>query len=507
MKTFYITTTLPYVNADPHIGFAFELISADIVARYKGLSGDEVFFNTGTDEHGTKVWEKAKEEGKDTQTYVDEYAEKFKKLREPLGLLPDINFIRTTDSHHKFAAQEFWKRCLASGDIYKKNYKIKNCVGCELEKTESELVGGKCSVHPNLDLQTIEEENYFFRLSNYQQKLLDLYDANPDFVIPAYRLNEIRSLIKEKGLEDFSISRLKSKMPWGVPVPGDNDHVMYVWFDALVNYISAIGWPTDMTAFEKWWPVTQFAGKDQVRQQAVMWQAMLLSVGLPPSKQIVIHGFIQSGGQKMSKSLGNVIDPLALVQEYARLPSPAGEANGGQGTDALRWYLARHVHPFEDSDFTVEKFKEAYNADLANGIGNLTSRIMKMAADHQVLLPDSAPPQLRRSAESSRRGGGVSETGDFPPEFAKSLESYQIQHAAEIISESIAVLDRRIQETAPFKLVKEDKEKGDALIQELVVGLYTVARMLHPILPQTSDTIKELIVGNRMPSQPLFPRK
>ncbi|MSU56434.1 MAG: methionine--tRNA ligase [Candidatus Taylorbacteria bacterium] len=476
MKTFYITTTLPYVNADPHIGFAFELISADIIARYKRLSGDEVFFNTGTDEHGTKVWEKAKEEGKDTQTYVDEYAEKFKKLREPLGLLPDVNFIRTTDSHHKLAAQEFWKRCATSGDIYKKNYRIKYCVGCELEKTESELADGRCPVHPNLELQVIEEENYFFRLSGYQKKLLAFYDANPDFVVPAFRLNEIRSLIKEKGLEDFSISRLKSKMPWGVSVPDDNDHVMYVWFDALVNYISAIGWPDHLAQFEKWWPVTQFAGKDQVRQQAVMWQAMLLSAGLPPSKQIVIHGFIQSGGQKMSKSLGNVIDPLALVQEY--------------GTDALRFYLARHVHPFEDSDFTVEKFKEAYNADLANGIGNLTSRIMKMATDH-LSTPVSDP----------------NPGSPLPFGFTQHLDTFNIQAATSFLTEWVTSLDQKIQETEPFKLVKQDKEKGKAIIIELVKDLFAATRMFEPILPETAAKIQTLIAGNNMPSAPLFPRK
>ena len=491
-KTFYLTTTLPYVNADPHIGFAFELVSADIIARYKKLAGYEVFFNTGTDEHGVKVYQKAREEGKDPQSYTDEYAEKFRKLKEPLGLLPDINFIRTTDVYHVAAAQEFWKRCAEAGDIYKKNYKVKYCVGCELEKTDSELVDGRCEIHPKLNIEVIEEENYFFRLSRYQEKLLALYEENPDFVVPTYRLNEIRSLIKDKGLEDFSISRLKSKMPWGVAVPGDEAHVMYVWFDALVSYISAIGWPAASATkapagtgeregdFEKWWPVVQYAGKDQVRQQAVMWQAMLMSAQLPPSKQIVIHGFITSGGEKMSKSLGNVVDPLVLVSEY--------------GTEALRWYLARHLHPFEDSDFTMEKFKEAYNADLANGIGNLVSRIMKMAEDHKVFLP--------ASVEEGVGGGGV-----FPQEFKKAFESYNIQQAAEIISETIATLDRRIQETAPFKLVKTDPQKGKTLIQELLRGLSVVAQMLIPILPETSEKIAMLSKENRMPAEPLFPRK
>src|SRR3989344_5203119 len=361
----YVTTTLPYVNADPHIGFAQELVHADIFVRHARLLGREVFFNTGTDEHGLKVYRKALEEHIPAQDYADAYAAKFKNLVTSLGLVADIHFIRTTDPSHKKAAQEFWRRCDKAGYIYKKNYKIKYCVGCELEKTDSELVNGRCPIHPNLELELIEEENYFFKFSLFQNKLLTLYAQNPDFVLPPYRFNEIKAFV-ERGLEDFSISRLKAKMPWGVPVPGDDAHVMYVWFDALVNYISAIGWPDDREKFSKWWPVVQFAGKDQIRQQAAMWQAMLMAAGIAiPSKPILIHGFVLSDGQKMSKSLGNVVDPIALVNEY--------------GVDAVRYFIARHMHPFEDSDFTLDKFKEAYNANLANGLGNLVARIMKLA--------------------------------------------------------------------------------------------------------------------------------
>ncbi|MFA5987765.1 MAG: methionine--tRNA ligase, partial [Candidatus Paceibacterota bacterium] len=291
-KKVYLTTTLPYVNAEPHIGFALEIIQADAVARYFSLRGDEVFFNFGTDEHGQKIYEKAIEQKKDPQAYVDEYAAKFDKLKEALNLSYN-NFIRTTDAHHVMAAKEFWKKCDAAGDIYKKNYKIKYCVGCELEKTESELIDGKCPIHPSKELEIREEENYFFRFSKYQKALLDLYAKTPNFVLPESRFNEIRKFV-EGGLEDFSISRLKSKMPWGVPVPGDDDHVMYVWFDALVNYISAIGWPDETDKFNAWWPVIQFAGKDNLRQQSAMWQAMLMSAGIVPSRQIMIHGFIIS---------------------------------------------------------------------------------------------------------------------------------------------------------------------------------------------------------------------
>ncbi|MFC1721155.1 methionine--tRNA ligase, partial [Patescibacteria group bacterium] len=366
MKNFYLTTTLPYVNADPHIGFALEIVHADIIARYRRLLGEEVFFNFGTDEHGQKVYQEALKAGKTPQEYVDGYAAKFDELKKALNLSYN-NFIRTTDPCHIAAAQEFWKKCDANGDIYKKQYKAKYCVGCELEKTDSELVDGCCPLHPGKELEIREEENYFFKFSKYQDKLLELYKSNPDFVLPDFRFNEIKRFV-EGGLQDFSISRLKDKMPWGVPVPGDDEHVMYVWFDALVNYVSAIGWPDDMEKFEKWWPVVQVAGKDNLRQQSAMWQAMLMSVDLPTSKQVVIHGFVTSDGKKMSKSVGNVINPFDIVNEY--------------GTDALRYYIAREFSPFEDSDITMEKFNVAYNANLANGIGNLASRIMKMAEDN-----------------------------------------------------------------------------------------------------------------------------
>ena len=478
----YVTTTLPYVNADPHIGFAFELVSADIFVRHKQLAGHEVFFNTGTDEHGLKIYRKALEEGKEPQAYVDELAERFKKLLGALNISPDINFIRTTDSHHKAAAAEFWRRCKARGFIYIKNYRVKYCVGCELEKTDSELKSARCAIHPNLELEIIDEENYFFKFSAFGEFLQKLYSDRSGFVIPEVRFNEIKAFVS-RGLEDFSISRLTEKMPWGIPVPDDPAHTMYAWFDALVDYVSAIGWPNDTEAFDKWWVgsggVIQFAGKDQVRQQAAMWQAMLNAAGLPPSQKIVIHGFLTSGGQKMSKSLGNVIDPFALVSEY--------------GTDAVRWYLARHVHPFEDSDFTLEKFKEAYNADLANGIGNLTSRVMKMAQEHLSLSPRS---DLK-----------LGERSDLDASFDTAFGSYNIQRAAEIVGESVATLDRRIQETEPFKLIKKHKEKGKAVIQELVFSLYTIAQMLLPILPATSQKIQSLIKANQMPTEPLFPRK
>ncbi|MFA6340627.1 MAG: methionine--tRNA ligase [Candidatus Paceibacterota bacterium] len=477
-KKFYITTTLPYVNSDPHIGFAMELIRADMIARYKKLQGFDVFFNTGTDEHGAKIFKKAEERKITPQEYVDEYAEKFKALIPLLGISKDIVFTRTTDKHHIEAAKEFWKLCDKNGFIYKKNYMINYCVGCELEKSNSELVNGKCPDHPNLDIECREEENYFFKFSVFQFKLSELYKNNPEFVIPNHRLNEIKAFV-DRGLQDFSISRLKSKMPWGIEVPGDPTQVMYVWFDALVNYISAIGWPDDMKKFNTWHNkdngMVQYCGKDNLRQQASMWQAMLLAADLPVSKTIVIDGFVTgAGGVKMSKSLGNTIDPADIVSEY--------------GTDALRYYVAREISPFEDTPFTKEMFKDAYNANLANGIGNLVSRVMTMAQNNL-----EKPVSLGKI--------------ELDEDIKREIEKYDLQKAVNIIWKKIGELDLRIQTSEPFKLVKTDKEKAKEIIKELVQGVYEVAVCLEVILPETSERIKKLVKENKKPEVPLFVRK
>ncbi|HEY5382940.1 MAG TPA: methionine--tRNA ligase [Candidatus Paceibacterota bacterium] len=474
-KPFYLTTTIPYVNAAPHIGFSLEIVQADALARFKRLMGYDVFFNFGVDEHGQKIWQKALENGQTPQAYADEYAAKFSILKDKLNLTYDA-FIRTTSPAHKHAAQEMWRRCKAAGDIYKQEYEIKYCVGCELEKTDSELVDGHCPLHPALELEIRLEENYFFRLSKYQERLQELYKRT-DFVVPNYRLNEMRSLAEDKGLQDFSISRLKAKMPWGVEVPDDESHVMYVWFDALVNYISTLGWPDDETKFKKFWngskDCVQMAGKDQVRQQATMWQAMLMSASLPHTGLIFIHGFINSGGQKMSKSLGNVIDPVAIVDAY--------------GVDALRYYLLRHISPTEDSDFTMEKFKEIYNANLANGLGNLVARIMQLAETNL-----AEPVKV--------------EWKPFPKEFSEKLEQFEINQAFDYVFERMGALDQTITQTEPFRIVKSDPERGRELIAELVRELAAIDLMLEPLLPQTSQKIIDAIMANKKPAN-MFARK
>lgn len=462
-QKFYITTTLPYVNASPHIGMALELVQADIIARYHRQLGDEVAFNFGTDEHGIKIYRKAQEQGKDPKVYVDEYAAKFENLKTALNL-SYTHFIRTTDPKHKAAAQEFWRRCAKSDDIYKKNYQIKYCVGCELEKTESELEHGKCPIHPNLEIELISEENYFFKWSKYREPLLKFYREYPNFVVPDFRFNEIKKFV-ESGLQDFSISRLKSKMPWGVPVPDDPDHVMYVWFDALTNYVSTLGWPEDEKTFNDFWPVIQFAGKDNLRQQSAMWQAMLMSAGLPNSKQIIIHGFITAGGQKMSKSLGNVVDPFDLVNCY--------------GTDALRYWLARELSSFEDGDYTEASMRARYNGDLANNLGNLVSRVAKLS---ETLKSEEIDPVVTKQIETTTQ------------KYHEAIREFKLHEALSHLWELFTFANVYINEKAPWKT-------GDAgAVASIAHLIQESATLLEPFLPETA---KKILAGT---SGPLFPK-
>lgn len=461
-SSFYITTTLPYVNAEPHIGFASEIILADVRARFERLRGREVIFNTGTDEHGQKIYQKALEENKNPQTYVDEYAEKFKDLRAILNL-SYTHFVRTTDAHHILAAQELWRRADVNGYIYKKKYSIRYCVGCELEKTDSELDRGECPLHPGKPLQILEEENYFFRWSAFQQKIIDLFAQKEEFVYPKKRQNEIEMFVR-KGLEDFSISRLKEKMPWGIPVPGDPEQVMYVWFDALTNYISTLGWPENKEDFEKFWGTVehpnaiQIAGKDNLRQQSAMWQAMLLAANLPPSKHIFISGFISVNGQKMSKSLGNVISPKDMTETF--------------GIDGTRYLLLTRGYFGEDSDVSRESMIRKYNADLAHGLGNLVSRVARLAEG--VII------------ENRRRN---------PIDVSTDIEMFEMNRALEKIWDRVRFCNKYIEETKPWELKKTRENEYKETMQSLLANLRDIAEAIDPFLPETVEKMQKILLG------------
>lgn len=476
-KPFYLTTTLPYVNAPLHMGHALELVRADIIARYKMLSGYDVFFNTGTDEHGVKIFNAANDAGVSVQEFVDQGFHTFQDQLKQFGVTENLHFIRTTEKHHESAAQEFWKRVSDNGYIYKDTYKAKYCAGCEETKTDSELVNNECPLHPGLEIETIDEENYFFKYSAFTKPLLELYEKHPNFVVPDFRFNEVREFVK-RGLQDFPISRLKSKMPWGIAVPGDDDQVMYVWFDALTNYITTLGWPENEGQFEKYWTLgtpTQYCGKDNNRFQSAMWQAMLMAAGLPNSHQIVINGFIMGGGGvRMSKTLGNVIDPRDIVSEF--------------GTDALRLFLAKEISPFEDSPFTRERFLDAYNAHLANGLGNLVSRTMNMIVTYDVDISHIEFP-------------------DFADIKHPAYKTFEINRVVDAIWDEIKELDMYIAENAPFKKVKVDSDGAHADLKHVAQGLARISVLLQPIMPETTAKIQELLKKKQKPETPLFLRK
>lgn len=468
LKKFYITTTLPYVNAEPHIGFAQEIVAADVLARFhRQFLQETVIFNTGTDEHGQKIWQKAQEAGEDPQAYCDRYAAKFAQLKDLLNLSVD-RFIRTTDPKHIKAAQEFWRRCYQNGDIYKAKYKVKYCVGCELAKTDSELMNGRCPLHPQLELEVREEENYFFRFSRFAEPLAKIYKEQPDFVLPAIRLKEVTSFVLN-GLADFSISRLKSKMPWGIAVPNDDEHVMYVWFDALISYISTLDWPEEGDF--GFWPGVQVAGKDNLRQQSAMWQAMLLSAGLPHSEQILINGFIGVDGQKMSKSLGNVISPQQLIDRY--------------GIDASR-FLLMQLGPFgEDMDVSWAKLDTSYNAYLANGIGNLCSRLAKLLEESKLSFKDYKPQ--------------VSQA------WQEALTAMQPKAALDLCQQEISVLDKFLAEKKPWQTSGQDKE---VILRQAGEKLLDLSQELAVFMPESSKKITQHFQQSQIKalSKGLFPR-
>lgn len=474
MEKFYITTSIVYVNANPHIGHALEFTQADIIARYQRLLDKEIFFLTGTDEHGAKVARAAETQGKDVKKFVDEISEKVKNLTEELNISND-GFIRTSDKkRHWPSVEALWGKLKEKGDIYKGSYKGFYCVGCEAFITKKDLIDGKCRWHGSQELEEINEENYFFKLSKYQNQIKEVFTSGKLKIIPESRKNEVLNLI-DAGLEDVSFSRPAKDLSWGIPVPDDDSQTIYVWADALTNYISALGYGIkDDSKFKKYWPAdVHVIGKDILRFHTLIWPGMLLSAGLDLPKNILVHGHITTEGKRMSKSLGTGLDPMDFINRY--------------GTDAVRYYLAREILTTEDGDITEEKFKEAYNANLANGLGNLVSRIMKMASTYLETCPELPEKSI-------------------PENFKEAMNNFEINKATDIIWQKISDLDGKIQATQPFKLVKTDKESAVKIIKELVVDLYAIGRMLNPIMPATSAIIKSTVKANKMPS-PLFLRK
>jgi methionyl-tRNA synthetase len=514
-KKFYITTSIAYANAAPHMGHAYEAFLADTVARYKRMEGYEVFFLTGTDEHGVKISRSAERGGLGPQAFVDKNTKEFTNFYTSLGVSHN-EFIRTSDKEkHWPGAYMLWNRLVEAGDIYKGKYIGLYCIGCESFVTEKDLVEGLCPNH-NVPPDKVEEENYFFRLSKYAEQVKALIQKDEVRIIPETRKHEILSLFNEI-VPDVSFSRPEGTIPWGVPVPGDTTQVMYVWCDALANYISALGYGTENAErFAKYWPAdVQIIGKDILRFHALFWPAMLLSAGLPLPKEILVHGFITSEGKKMSKSIGNVIDPKEYIEKH--------------GQNALRAYFAREISPFEDGDFTEAKFLESYNANLANGLGNLVSRTIKMATEYfggEIKgRPEMKAPLKRRfemvSGEEVSDGSPLLYviSGEILPKYREHMDRYEIHRAMDVLWGLMKRMDGYITDYEPYRLIKTDKAKTEAVLWNLLCGIYNVANMLYPVMPDASDKIRE-VVGAKISEngepesflvkpvdKPLFPRK
>ncbi|MGH2453955.1 MAG: methionine--tRNA ligase [bacterium] len=515
MGKFYITTAIDYVNAGPHIGHAYEKILADVLARWHRLCGDEVFFLTGTDEHGQKNASTAAAAGKEVQTFVDESAAEWRRLTETLNLSND-DFIRTTEERHKRGARLIWERAAAAGDFYKKNYKALYCVGHEAFVTLSDLVDGKCPAH-DAEPIVIEEENYFFRLSKYRPQLRRLFEERPDFVVPPSRYGEMLNLINT--LEDISVSRPVAKLSWGIPVPGDPTHVFYVWFDALTNYISAIGYGSDEERFRSWWPAAHVIGKDINRFHSLLWPAMLISAGLEVPRQILVHGFLTLDGRKISKTLGNVIGPEEAARELAAVSG----AEFGVAVDAIRYFLLRDVPFGEDGDFNQAALVQRFNADLANDYGNLLNRSLALVNRHfegqvPVRGPEEGGDALLRqtAAKAAASVHAVVERLDF-------------RGALDEIWTILSAGNKYLDEEAPWRALREGRpNRAGTILCNTLEALRVASILLSPWLvtaaaraweqlglstdlaaQRLSDAARwgDLPAGNRVRSGvPIFPR-
>jgi len=503
MNPFYITTPIYYINAQPHIGHAYTTMVADAIARSRRLLGDDVFFLTGTDEHGQKVERAAQKAGRKTEVFAEQTAASFQQMCRDLNISND-DFIRTTEPRHHRASQELWRRVAANGDIYKGDYEGWYCTVDEIFVPETQLLDGKCPTCGN-KVERLKEESYYFRLSKYQQPLLDFYDANPDFLQPAFRLNEIRAFV-DAGLQDLSISR--TSFQWGIPVPDDPKHVMYVWFDALTNYLTALGFGTDdESRVRNYWPVvTHLVGKEIIRQHALYWPAFLMSAGIETPRRIIAHGWWLMGGAKMSKSIGNV----ARYQDYAAV----------FGVDALRYFVMREMTLGQDANFSDEAILTRYNADLANDLGNVVSRTATMVARYcDGLIPaPGAGDELDRSLEADiERTIDAARSG-----FARFELSVALQGVWDVLVRGV---NQYIVKREPWKLAKraEDRPLLETTLYRSADALRVVAALVDPVMPEAAERIRRMLgvpqerwtdlkpntlrAGTRLGAiEPLFPR-
>lgn len=470
MEKKYITTAIPYVNGAPHIGHVMDYCLADVFARYCRLKGDEVRLQVGVDEHGNKIFKKAEELGIPVEEYVENNTKKFEDFIQKLGV-SYTNFVRTTDTMHMQRCQEIWQRL--SSHIYKAKYEGWYCDGCERFVTEKEYEENKgiCPDHQK-PYEKLAEENYYLRISDFKDRIREDIESGKMLILPEFRKKEVLKLLEES--PDVSISRSVEQLTWGVPVPGDDSQVMYVWMDALANYITVLGYPD--RDISEWWPaMAQFVGKDILRFHAIIWPAMLIGLGLPLPKNLVSHGFVLANGQKMSKSIGNVVDPIEVLDKY--------------GLEALRYYFLRHIDTFNDSDFTWEKYDAAYSNELANDLGNLVQRLATMAQKNNI------------------ENEGEIEFG-FSKEYVEYMDSFEMSRAFDYVWGCVQDINKKIDEQKPWVLAKNgemDKLRDclGGLIRELLQANY----MLSPFLPNTSEKIFEIFSGQiAPPSEPLFPK-
>ncbi len=480
-KYIYITTAIDYVNAQPHLGHALEKVQADVFARYWRGRNQKVWFLTGTDEHGTKNFESARKLGMDPQDFVDQNAVKFKKLVEVYNISND-DFIRTTDQkRHWPAVVKMWQQLMQKGDLFKDTYEGLYCVGCEEFKLPKDLVDGKCPDH-NREPELLHEENYFFNLGKYTQIIIEKITSGDLEIIPKSRANEILNIL-QAGFDRVSFSRPRKKLNWGVPVPNDPDQVMYVWCDALTNYISALGYAENSEKYQNFWQnghITHFIGKGILRFHAAIWPAMLLAAGLKLPNRLFVHGYITVDGKKMSKSLGNVIDPLALVERY--------------NVDPLRYYLLKEIPATGDGDFSEKRFKEIYNSDLTNGLGNLISRTTNMIASYLA-------GQIDRAVVDDFNWSRIDEY----------TENFQYDQALTEIKNIVDQLNKAIDDAKPWHLIKtgseDDIKKIKNVLSLVAVSVRKIGDYLKPYLPQTAAKIEEIFSATPIvKAEPLFPR-